>query len=136
MSRFIRRHRTWLLPLVLVVVVLSTAVPALSLRQRPAMQPQEIVLLARDVSFWLPERPQEPNPSLHLTRGKPVKLMLRNDEPDKILHCFTIGGLDVKSTHNLASGESEVLAFTPTTSGTFTYACLMHPMMAGKIVVE
>jgi FtsP/CotA-like multicopper oxidase with cupredoxin domain len=112
------------------------ALPALSLRQRPTPQPREIVLISRDVSFWVAERPQEPNPPLRLTRGQPVKLILRNEEPDKVLHCFTIGGLDVKSTRNLAGGESETLAFTPTQSGTFTYACLMHPMMAGKVVVE
>jgi heme/copper-type cytochrome/quinol oxidase subunit 2 len=136
MSRFIRTNKSWLLPLVLVAVVLSVAVPAWSRRDRTPARPREIVLLARDVSFWVVDRPQEPNPSLRLVRGQPVKLILRNDEPEKILHCFTIGGLDVKSSRDLAAGESETLVFTPNQSGTFTYACLMHPLMAGRVVVE
>lgn len=135
MSRLIKTHKTWLLPLVLTAVVFAIGIPALSQR-RQNRAPQEIVLFARDVSFWLPDQPEQPNPPLHLTRGRPVRLILRNDEPEKILHCFTIGAFDVESTRDLARGESEVLTFTPTHSGTFTYACLMHPMMAGKIVVE
>jgi plastocyanin len=53
-----------------------------------------------------------------------------------VLHCFIIGGLNVKTTRNLATGESETLTFTPRERGAFSYACLMHPMMVGKIVVE
>jgi plastocyanin len=53
-----------------------------------------------------------------------------------VLHCFTIGGLGVATSRDLSTGESESLAFTPTETGTFAYACLMHPMMTGKVVVR
>jgi len=50
----------------------------------------------------------------------------------QVVHCFTIGGLNVKTASNLGSGETETLTFKPTQQGIFTYACLMHPQMAGK----
>ncbi|MGH7179940.1 MAG: cupredoxin domain-containing protein [Tepidisphaeraceae bacterium] len=138
MSRVIKTHKIGLLSLVFALAVLAAAVPALSLRHRWT-QPQpveEIVLVARDVAFWHSNAPGQSNPTLRLVRGRPVRLILRNDEPDAVLHCFTIGGLDVKSTRDLAGGDSEILCFTPDQSGTFTYACLMHPSMTGRVVVE
>jgi plastocyanin len=93
-------------------------------------------LITKDISFHLPSQPDNPNPSLHLKKGETVKLTLLNQEPGKVLHCFTLGGLGVKTSRHLATGESETLTFTPREKGVFSYACLMHPMMAGKIVVE
>jgi plastocyanin len=97
---------------------------------------REILLTTHGVAFYLPDRPNEPNPTIALKKGETVKLTLRNDEPGKILHCFRVGGLKVKTTEDLATGESEVLTFTPKQAGTFPYACLMHAGMAGKIVVK
>jgi plastocyanin len=71
-----------------------------------------------------------------LKKGETVKLTLLNQEPGKVLHCFTIGGMNVKTTRHLATGESETLTFRPREKGVFSYACLMHPMMTGKILVE
>lgn len=98
--------------------------------------PREIVLAGQDNAFQFPDRPDERNPTLRFKKGQPVRLILRNDDPQRILHCFTISGLNVKTSRNLAGGESEVLAFTPTTRGVYAYACLMHPMMGGSVVVE
>jgi plastocyanin len=52
------------------------------------------------------------------------------------VHCFTIGGLNVKTARNLESGETETLTFKPTQQGIFTYVCLTQPQMAGKIIVQ
>lgn len=136
MSRFVKTHKTWLIRLLLLAMVIMVFVPVLTLRGRTTQPPQDVTLFAKDVTFWLPDLPDQANPTIRLTRGRPVRLVLRNDEPEKVLHCFTIGGLGVKSTRNLAAGESEVLAFTPDQRGTFSYACLMHPMMGGTVVVE
>lgn len=136
MRRFLKSSGAWLLPVVVSAALGAAALGALGLRERAPAAPREILLLARDATFWLPELSDEPNPPMRLARGAPVSLVLRNDEPEKVLHCFTIGGLNVKSTRTLAAGESEVLRFTPTRKGTFAYACLMHPAMSGKVVVE
>ena len=97
---------------------------------------REIVLVARDVAFVSPDRPALPNPPLTLKKGEPVRLTIRNGEPDRVLHCLTIGGMNVKTPGSLAAGESVTLTFTPKQKGTFTYACLMHPTMIGRISVE
>ena len=51
------------------------------------------------------------------------------------LHCFSISGLDVK-TPSIDSGESLTVTVRPTKRGTLTYACLMHPPMAGELIVQ
>lgn len=135
MSKKIKMYGMKLLIPVLVVCVCALSALAMTIGRAPGAKTREIVMVTRDVAFEVPGQ-LGANPTLQLKKGQPVRLILRNDEPEKILHCFTIGGLGVKTTKDLATGESETLVFTPLERGTFTYACLMHPMMAGKIVVE
>src|SRR5215210_1838314 len=121
MTGFIQKHRRWLLmlPVALAAIVLAIALRAVTQRQAAGAAPEEITLVAKDVAFRLADHPNEPNPSLQLKRGRAVKLIIRNDEPGKVLHCFTIGGLDVGTSRDLATGESEALTFTPRETGTF-----------------
>lgn len=98
--------------------------------------PREIVLVASDVAFYLAGQPDKPNPPITLKKGQSVKLVISNAEPDRVLHCFTIAGLNVKTEGSLAAGETENLLFTARKRGTYPYACLMHPSMTGKVVVE
>ena len=116
--------------------VLMFAVVAFNTGRNQDKPPREIVLLATDVAFHLTGETARPNPTLTLKKGAPVKLVIRNTDPEKLLHCFTIGGLNVKTTGSLAGGASETLLFTPKERGTFVYACLLHPSMSGKLVVE
>jgi plastocyanin len=97
---------------------------------------REIVLIAKDVSFYTAGEAEPANPTIELKQGETVRLTLINQEPGQVLHCFSIAGLGVKTSRNLATGESETLSFRPAEKGVFSYACLMHPMMAGKILVE
>jgi plastocyanin len=116
--------------------VLTLAVVAFSGSRGRASQPREIVLVAKSIAFYLPNQPDKPNPTVTLKKGEPVKLVVRNEEPGRVLHCFTISGLNVKTSEDLSAGQSENLTFTPKKKGTFPYACLMHPSMTGKLVVE
>lgn len=136
MKKIIKKHGTKMFVAGFVAGLLLFGVMAFSERPRPASSTREIVLVAKDVSFQNASQPNDPNPTIHLKKGETVKLTLVNHEPGKVLHCFTIGGLNVKTTRDLATGESETLTFTPKKKGVYSYACLMHPMMAGKIVVE
>ncbi len=136
MTQMIKNHGGKMFAAGVVAGVVAFTVMAFSMDRLPKHSVREIVLIAKDVSFRLADQPDESNPPLRLKKGEPVKLILRNDEPGKVLHCFTIGGLNVKTTRDLATGESETLTFTPTQKGAFAYACLMHPMMTGKVVVE
>jgi plastocyanin len=116
--------------------VLTLAVLAFSGTRQQDQAAREVVLAAKGIAFYLPDQPDQPNPVLTLKKGQPVKLVVRNDEPGKVLHCFTITGLNVKTSDDLATGQSETLTFTPKKKGTFAYACLLHPSMTGKLVVE
>ena len=70
-----------------------------------------------------------------LKRGQVTELVLRNEDPNRILHCFAISGLDVK-VPSIDSGQTVSVTVRPSERGTLTYACLMHPPMAGKLIVQ
>ena len=137
MPQIIKKHGTKMFAIGFIAGLLVFAFMAFNLEHpRNGAPAREIVLIAKDISFRLASQPDMPNPSLHLKKGETVKLTLLNQEPGKVLHCFTMGGLGVKTSRDLATGEWETLTFTPRERGVFSYACLMHPMMTGKIVVE
>jgi hypothetical protein len=94
-----------------------------------------ILLVAKDQAFHLEGQPELRNPPITLKRGETAELLLRNDDPKSVLHCFAISGLDVK-TSSIDSGQTLTVTVRPTERGTLTYACLMHPPMAGKLIVQ
>ncbi len=136
MTQMIKKHGGKMFAAGFLAGVVAFAVLAFTAQQSPRAPTRTIVLAARDIAFRLPDQPNHANPALMLKKGEPVDLTIRNDEPGAVLHCFTIRGLNVKTARDLATGESETLMFTPQQKGTFAYACLMHPMMAGKVIVE
>jgi hypothetical protein len=94
-----------------------------------------ILLVAKDQAFHLEGAPELRNPPIILKQGQIAELVLRNDEPGRVLHCLSISGLDVK-TSSIDSGQSLTVTVRPTKRETLTYACLMHPPMAGKLIVQ
>lgn len=94
-----------------------------------------IVLIAKDQAFHLEGQPELPNPPITLVRGQTTELVLRNEDPSHVLHCLSISGLDVK-TPSIDSGQLLTVKIRPGKRGTHTYACLMHPPMAGKLIVR
>ncbi len=94
-----------------------------------------ILLVAKDQAFHLEGQPELRNPPITLTRGQTAELVLRNDDPRSVLHCFAISGLDIK-TSSIDSGETLTVTVRPSKRDVLTYACLMHPQMAGKLIVQ
>jgi plastocyanin len=136
MPQIIKKHGVKMFAAGFVAGLLVFAAMAFTAQRPQDWSAHEIVLIAKDVAFRQPDHTDQENPTIRLKKGKTVRLTVLNQEPEKVLHCFIIGGLNVKTTRNLATGESETLTFTPRERGAFSYACLMHPMMVGKIVVE
>ena len=94
-----------------------------------------ITIVAKDQAFHLEDQPELRNPPITLKRGQVTELVLRNEDPNRILHCFSISGLDVK-VPSIDSGQTVSVTVRPVERGTLTYACLMHPPMAGKLIVQ
>ncbi|MGC2580292.1 MAG: cupredoxin domain-containing protein [Terrimicrobiaceae bacterium] len=94
-----------------------------------------IMLVAKDQAFHLEGKPELRNPPITLKQGQITELVLRNDDPSRVLHCFSISSLDVK-TPSIDAGQTLTVTVRPTKRGTLTYACLMHPPMAGKLIVQ
>jgi hypothetical protein len=94
-----------------------------------------IVLIAKEQAFHLEDKPEVPNPPITLQHGQTAELVVRNEEPGRVLHCLSISGLDVK-TPSIDPGQLLTVTVRPTKRGTLTYACLMHPAMAGKLIVQ
>jgi plastocyanin len=127
-------HRVLVLSLALVVLVGVVALLPLLARSR-AEAPREIVLVAREMSFFLAGG-DEANPALRLRPGERVRIVLRNEEPG-VIHNFEIPDWRV-ATRPLNGGESDAVEFrVPEGRGTQTYVCTPHStMMRGAIVLE
>ena len=63
-----------------------------------------IMLIAKDQAFHLEGKPELRNPAITLKQGQIAELVLRNDDPSRVLHCLAISGLDVK-TASIDSGQ-------------------------------
>src|SRR5215510_13679693 len=94
-----------------------------------------ITIVAKDQAFHLEDQPELRNPPITLKRGQVAELVLCNEDPNRILHCFSISGLDVK-VPSIDSGQTVSVTVRPSERGTLTYACLLHPPMAGKLIVQ
>jgi plastocyanin len=75
------------------------------------------------------------NPTLVVSPGARVRIVLENRERDPVPHNIKIAGAGVRCTEALFPGEAEVVTFTAPSSGVLTYTCCLHPQMSGKIVI-
>jgi hypothetical protein len=124
----------YLLPL---LVLLALCGVAIALAAGPgAPPPRELVLVARDMAFYLPGDPA-PNPTLVLGRGERVRLVLRNEDPG-MAHDFAAAGLDVTTELLEDSGTSATVVFrAPQRAGEYPYHCTPHAsLMRGVVLVR
>jgi plastocyanin len=121
---------------VLAAVVLASGVGALVGAGAPDQKlPREVVLVARDMAFYLDGGGQE-NPTLRFKPGEEVRLLLKNEEPG-VAHDFAVREWQV-ATRRLQGRGSDILTFrVPDRSGRYDYLCNPHAsMMRGIIEVE
>ncbi|HXH05094.1 MAG TPA: plastocyanin/azurin family copper-binding protein [Vicinamibacterales bacterium] len=127
-------HRVLVVSVTLTLLVGAVALLPLLARSR-SDAPREVVLVAREMSFFLDGR-DEANPTLRFHPGERVRIVLRNEEPG-VIHNFEIPDWRV-ATRLLNSGQTDAVEFrVPEDHGTQTYLCTPHStMMRGTIVLE
>jgi hypothetical protein len=96
-------------------------------------RPREIVLIARGMSFVLPERPDDANPVIPLRAGERVRLILKNEAPG-LLHDIRIPAWDVQVDQIRAGQTAEVTFVVPKRPGRTEYRCQPHGELMNGLV--
>ena len=96
---------------------------------------RDVTLVARGMTFALPEQPDAVNPVLRLRAGERVRLVLRNEAPG-LMHDVAIPAWGV-ATNPIPGGQSAAVTFVvPDGDGAVEYQCRPHAaMMTGRIDV-
>ncbi len=131
MSEQTKRRFAQLLILALVAGALSFAMAAAS-KQRP----REIVLVARDMAFYLEGDPS-PNPTLVVAPGESVRLRLVNRDRG-MLHDWAVDAWRTSTRLLPGDGSSDAVVFTaPGERGEHEYVCSTHAvLMRGRLEVR
>jgi plastocyanin len=131
MSIFGRRVSVRAVAALAAVLVVGALLPVMS--KTPS---REITLVARGMAFYLEGDPNTPNPTIRLSAGETVRVVLRNEDRG-MTHDFAVPALD-EALGATDWDETEDVTFdVPATPGTYEYVCRPHMlMMRGTIVVE
>ena len=123
--------RTVLIAVAFVVVGLIALMPVVA---NPRTSPREIVLVARDMAFYL-EGSNTPNPTIVVKPSEEVRVIVRNQDPG-ITHAFAVGSLRA-SINRIEPGSTQGIQFrAPRKAGRYDYVCPPHAlMMKGTLLV-
>lgn len=94
---------------------------------------REVTLVARGMTFALPEQPGAPNPTVRLRAGERVRLVLKN-EASGLVHDLAIPEWHL-TLAAVPAGETSSLTFTvPEKAGPVAYRCQPHAAMMSGVV--
>jgi plastocyanin len=94
---------------------------------------REITVVARGMTFVLPDQPDAANPVVRLRAGERVRLVLAN-EAQGLVHDFAIPDWDI-AIDAIPSGATASATFTvPAEPGQATYRCRPHAQMMNGLV--
>ena len=94
---------------------------------------REVTLVARGMTFELPEQPDAPNPVVRLRAGERVRLVLKN-EASGLVHDLVIPDWKV-ALDAVPAGETASTTFTvPEQPGQVAYRCQPHAAMMSGLV--
>lgn len=129
-----------LVTIVALLAALATAIAALSgtvaESENPARTPREIVLVARGMAFYLEDEGNVPNPTIQVSAGSRMRVVLRNEEPG-IAHSFAVPAWGVETRLLQGAGSDTILVEVPAKPGRYDYRCTPHAaMMRGTIEIR
>ena len=94
---------------------------------------REVTLVARGMTFELPEQPDAPNPVVRLRAGERVRLVLKN-EASGLVHDLVIPDWKV-ALDAVPAGQTVSTTFTvPEQTGQVAYRCQPHAAMMSGVV--
>jgi plastocyanin len=94
---------------------------------------REVTLVARGMTFALPEQPASENPTVRLRAGERVRLVLKN-EAAGLVHDLVIPDWNV-TLEAIPAGETSSVTFTvPEKTGQVEYRCQPHAAMMSGVV--
>ena len=124
--------RTVLIVVAFVAVGLAALMPLVA---NPRTGPREIVLVARDMGFYL-EGSTERNPTIVVKASEEVRIVVKNQDAG-ITHGFAVTPLRA-SIDRIGPGSTETMKLrAPKRAGRYEYVCPPHAqMMKGLLLVE
>jgi hypothetical protein len=130
----LRRARRSFVGLGIALLLAVVALP--SLVADPGVPTREIVLVARNMAFYLDGNPT-PNPTLRLKGGEQINLVLRSEDAG-ITHDFAVKSWNVSTALLNGTGAVSVSFRVPDRrDGAQEYICSAHAvMMKGAIQIE
>ena len=131
MSIMGRRVSIRVVALLAVCLIVGTLIPVMS-----RTEAREIHLVVRDMAFYLADDPRTANPTIIVSAGETVRIVIRNDERG-IRHDFALPIADASTRTLEWSEQGEVTVTVPSQPGTYEYVCRPHrAMMRGVIKVQ
>ena len=107
-----------------VITVVAGAVIPLAMKP-PARQ---ITLVVRGMAFYLENDLHTPNPTIEVTAGEHVRIVLRNDDRG-YTHDFAVPALDTALDAIDWNESDDVVIDVPDVPGSYEYICQPHALM-------
>ena len=96
---------------------------------------REVTLVARGMAFYLESDPRTPNPTITVTAGETVRVVLKNQDRG-MTHDFAAPAFDAGMRLIDWNEEAGTTFDVPSEPGTYEYVCNPHRlMMRGTITV-
>jgi plastocyanin len=97
---------------------------------------REIVLVAKDMSFYLESDPTTANPTIEVKAGERIRIVLRNADRG-MTHDFAFPAISAGLEQIDWNETGDVTFDVPETPGIYEYVCRPHRfMMRGSIIVR
>lgn len=121
------------------VTFLAIVATLVALRWLPVdagQPPREIVLVVRDMSFYIDGQFERANPPLQLRAGERVQIVLRNEEVG-MRHNFAVPAWNLATAELNGEGSTTFEFVVPDASGRQEYVCAPHSaLMRGTIEIR
>ena len=110
------------------VIVVASLLPVMT-----SAPSREVTLMARGMAFYLEDDPETPNPTIEVTAGERVRVVLKNEDRGMV-HDFAVPALNTGMDLLRWNEEGEVTIAVPSRPGTYEYVCNPHRLMMQGVI--